>query len=499
MKDERPASGLDGQATAGSLVRLGAELASRALSLVATFVIAMALGVEGFGVFAAALGVALVVAELADLGLHGTASRALVAGTLPLASLARARALATAVVVVMALGLPLAVTLLAPALPDAPAALRRALAIAPLLSPLLLHATLAGAVEWLGVVLRAGERRGQEAALLLSARGLALVSVVLALTVSASASRVAWALALSTLAPLALGVTLVARGARRDAAAGGWATGTPARRSIRAVLRDSLPLAVNGVLALLALRIELLLLLALRGPREAGLFAAALKVVESLGGVPAAISGGAMPALTREALTGGNGARGRTAATVAFLAVPAAVGLVLLAPQAMQLLGEGYAASARPLRVLAVAVVATFTNAVLLHALLAAGRAAWLPRLTALRLGAALLLAVPLIAALGAFGGALGFLAAELVLLVAAARACAAARFEVPVARPLGLALLASLPMAALLAAWRPALAPALLLGLASYGATLALAWRLRRRSLPALSRLAGGGAWRRA
>jgi O-antigen/teichoic acid export membrane protein len=487
-----------GQATAGSLVRLGAELASRALSLAASFVIAVGLGVEGFGVFAAALGAALVIAELADLGLHGTASRALVAGTLPLATLARARALATVPVVALALALSLAGEAVAGALSGSPAAPRWLAQAAPLLAPLLLYATLSGAVEWLGVVLRASDRRGQEAALLLSSRALALAAVALALASSPSppAARLAWALCCSAPLPLVLGVALVARAARRRAsAAGARQRGGAAAASVLGVLRQALPLAVNGVLALVAIRVELVLLLALRGPREAGLFAAALKAVESLGGVPAAISGGAMPALTREALTGGSGARRRTATLVALVAVPAAAALALLAPQLAGLLGEGYAEAVAPLRLIAAALVATFMNALLLHALIAAGRAAWLPRLTALRLGLALVTAAPLVLAFGAVGGALGFLASELVLLLAASRACAAARFEVPVVRSLGRALPAVLPMAALLALLRPALPLAVPLGLACYAATLALAWPPGGR----VRDLARPDAWRRA
>jgi O-antigen/teichoic acid export membrane protein len=49
-------------ATRGSGVKLAAELLGRALSLAASFALAAGLGVEGFGVFAAASGVAVILA-----------------------------------------------------------------------------------------------------------------------------------------------------------------------------------------------------------------------------------------------------------------------------------------------------------------------------------------------------------------------------------------------------------------------------------------------------
>ena len=97
--------------------------------------------------------------------------------------------------------------------------------------------------------------------------------------------------------------------------------------------------------------------------------------------------------------------RSRTAWTLAFLAAPAAVGLGLVAPAvARLLLGAGqdaaaYAGTAAPLRLLSLALPALFMNGLLLSALVAAGRAAWLPRLTAARVLAAFALAVPLVSA----------------------------------------------------------------------------------------------------
>ena len=128
---------------------------------------------------------------------------------------------------------------------------------------------------------------------------------------------------------------------------------------------------------------------------------------------------------------------------------------------------------------LAPALVALFMNTVLLHALIAIGRAETLPKLTALRVLAAAVLAFVLVPRFGVTGAALGFLLSELLLGVLAWRACASSRFPVPLAAPLALAATVSLPMAAAVAWFGGGAVAAALLGAAVYGATLAFAWRM--------------------
>ena len=79
------------EATRGSAIRLGAEGAARLLSLATTFLLAVGLGVEGFGTYATLFGVALIVAQLGDLGLQQVAAPALVSGALSLRDLVSAR------------------------------------------------------------------------------------------------------------------------------------------------------------------------------------------------------------------------------------------------------------------------------------------------------------------------------------------------------------------------------------------------------------------------
>jgi O-antigen/teichoic acid export membrane protein len=466
-----PAAGLSeaAQATRGSGVRLAAELGSRIFALATSFLLAAGLGVESFGVFAAASGVAVLLAELGELGLQQTAARALVAGTLGLRAMLRARLALTALALLVA------------------AASATASAVLP---PLVLFFVLTGWSEFLGVALRARGHRVAEAMVLLSLRASTLAAVAVALAGDVSLTGLAWAHVASSLPPLLLGSVLAAR------VRGAGPVVAP--QAVAFVLKASLPLAVNGALALVALRVELLLVFALRGSYEAGLFGAALKIVEALNGVPTAISAGAMPSLTREALAAPAGTgpapgpaavRARTAASAALLGVPAAVGLGLLAPGVVRLLGADYAGAAPALRVLSVAVVAHFMNSVLIHSLIAAGRAGWLPRMSGGRVAAAALAALVLVPRWGAVGAAVGYTASETLLLAAYARACVLTGFRVRLAAPLSAAAAASVPMTLVVGAVAGGTVPRAAAGAAVYAATLAVAWWLGR---PRLVRLLG-------
>jgi O-antigen/teichoic acid export membrane protein len=445
------------EATRGSAIKLGAELLGRVLALVTSLLIARGLGPADFGVFAFLSGVAVLLSEIGDAGLQGTAQRALVAHTLSLRAMLRAKA----ALLVIALA----------------AAAALALGSQALLAPLVLYYLLAGWSEFLGVALRARGWRGAEAATILCLRAVTLGLVVLVFVRGLGLAGLAWALAASPLLAIAVGFALVRQSEREPQPA------APEARGRLEVLRLALPLGLNGLLALLSLRVEILALPLFVDDHATGLFAAALKVVDSLILVPAAIAAGAMPALTREALRGSGPVRERTATTVALLGVPAAVGLFALAPGVIQLLyGSEYAPAALALRLLAPALLAIFLNNVLLHALLALGRAPLLPRLTAARVTVAAGAALLLIPRMGIAGAALGFTLAELALLPLAARACSREGFSVPLLRGVSLAALLSLPMALVLALLPGSALRAIVAGALTYGLTLLGVWRLLPR-----------------
>ncbi|MGD8898418.1 MAG: polysaccharide biosynthesis C-terminal domain-containing protein [Acidobacteriota bacterium] len=465
-------------ATRGSAIKLGAEVLSRLLTLATTILIARNLGASGTGAFGTPWIIAPLVAELAEFGLQATATRALVAGTFSLGALVRARAVVFALVVllvIVAAATPLASIVGTVAPPSFQLGV---------LAVLVLFFALSGWGEFLGVALRCRGARVQEGGVLLVVRASGLALAAAALAAGAGFGGLAWALAVSPLPGIALGAWLLRRHPPP-------VRGTDAL--VGPVLAAAFPLALYGGLLLLSPRVEFLVLAWTRGDYEKGLFFAVLNVVWPLSLVPSAVAAGAMPALTREALAGGGGVRQRTAGTLALFAAPASVGLMIVAPSLVPFVfGPEFAPGAVWLRIMALAVVPMFMNGLMTWALIAAERAASLPRLLATRIVVAFVLALLLVPRLGATGAAIGFVLAEAVLLVLSVRACAAARFAVPVGRAIVVALLATLPMA--LAVWgvRDTLVLALGVGGLTYAATLAAAWQL----FPGLARpLLGAGA----
>jgi O-antigen/teichoic acid export membrane protein len=454
------------EATRGSAIKLGAEVVSRLLGFATMWLLLRGLGplrglgASEFGVLGELSVYALLLAEAGELGLQALASRALVAGTLSLESLVRARSALALLVAGLAVAGGLAL--------DGPA-----------LALLVAWFALSGWCEFFGVALRCRGARLAEAGVLLVLRGGALLAAVLALAAGARLTGVAAALALSPLPALVLGAWRLRRSAPSPAVGGGLVSPV-------AVLEQSFPLAVHGLLLLLSPRVEFLVLSWLLPDRQAvGLFYAALLVFWPLAMIPTAIAAGAMPALTREALQGGAAVRRRTAALLALVAAPAAIGLVLVArPAAELLLGPGsspadHAATAELLRLLCLALPALFANALLSASLIAAGRAPWLPRLTASRVLIALALALALVPALGARGAALGLALAEWLLVALASTACRRASFAVPVLRPLGWALVSCVPMALAVRGVSGSLALAVPVGAITWAASLAAAWKL--------------------
>ena len=439
------------EATRGSAIKLAAEVASRGLGLLTTVLVTRGLGVEGFGVFGGPFVAAVIVAELGELGLQATASRALVAGTVSLRSLARARLVLLAVVGGLALV---------------------SVPVSPLLSPLVLFFLLSGWWEFAGVALRCRGGRVHEASLLVTLRGGGLVLAAAALQAGAGPRGVAWALAASPLPALAFGAAWLAR--RKPAV-------PPPDLGVRDVLRLSAPLAIHSGLLLLSPRVEYLVVAAFLGDREKGLFLAALQVFWFLGMVPSAVAAGAMPSLTREAMAGRGPVRGRTAGLLAALAAPAAVGLGLVAPALVAtVFGADYGPAAPWLGVLAAGVPPLFLNALVAAALVAAGHAPVLPRITAVRVGVAFVIAVVAVPRFGVPGAAAGLVTAEWLLLALGLRACRAASFEVRAVRPLAWALVACVPMALAVSGVRDSLTLAVAVGALSWAATLAAVVGLR-------------------
>ncbi|MEO5761505.1 MAG: oligosaccharide flippase family protein [Vicinamibacteria bacterium] len=428
----RPSSARE--ASIGSAVRLAAEIAVRFSSIVATLWLTRSLGVTLFGEFILCLSVGLMIAELCDLGLNAIVVPQIVRDSASLRTLLWLKAAMTAGVGgigVVLVPVTASLTSVAPFL----------LALATL------HFLGASWIEFMGTSLRALGRRGEEAALLLLFR-LALVALVIGAPFGLTLRGSALSYAAAVVPALVLGLVLLGKHLPDRGAA---------VMDIRAVLRQAAPMGVNGYLSLLSTRVELFVLQGPFGSHVVGLFGGALRIVESLLTLPSAIAGGALPAISREVVTGSRGAAQRTFGLVVWLAAPCAVGLAVRAPEVLAVLGPGFVDGAPALKILSVGLFLCFSNVALFHALIGAGETAVIPRLTGLRVGVALALALMLIPSLGLVGAAISFTGAEAFLLAMLTRA-ARLHVHIDVARPVVWSLGACVPMAVALSLWNPAL-----------------------------------------
>jgi O-antigen/teichoic acid export membrane protein len=440
---EITSNGSAADAFAGSAVRLSAEIVIRFSSIVATLWLTRSLGVTAFGEFILCLSFGLMIAELCDLGLNAIVVPTVVRNRGDLRTLLRMKAMATGTVAVLGAGLvPLAAFW---------SGLR-----GDVIAFTTLHFLGASWIDMAGSALRAVGRRGEEALILVVFR-LSMVTLVLGAPFGTTVAGAAWAYALSVV-PAALLAWARLRGEAGAARSGG--------SEMRALVGQAAPLGVNGYLAILSTRVELFLLQAFAGAQAVGLFGGAIRIVESLLTLPAAIAAGALPAVSRDVVQGSRGAAQRTFGLVVWIGVPAMIGLGMCAPDVMRVLGPGFVDGAPALRVLSIALLLCFANAALSHFLIAAGRTGVIPGLTALRIGVAALLGIVLIPAFGQTGAAWSFTAAELVLFATLVRATRD-HADVQVLRPFAAALLACLPMMALLTFWHASL-PLSILGSAA-------------------------------
>lgn len=449
MIDEGPSPSAR-EASMGSAIRLGAEIVVRFSSIVATLWLTRSLGVASFGAFLLALSLGLMIAELCDLGLNAITVPLIVRARANLRTLVVLKAMMTGVVAGLgAVLIPLASWISG---------------VDPVVLALTtVHFLGASWIEATGSALRALGRRVEEALLLFVFR-FVLVGLVIGAPFGMSVTGASRAYGLAIVPAILFGGARLLMERRRS---GDGAPGAP----MRTILRQAIPLGVNGYLAILSTRVELFLLQAFHGEHLVGLFGGALRIVESLLTLPSAIAAGALPSVSRDVVRGTRGAAQRTFGLVVWIGAPAATGLALCAPDVLRVLGPGFVEGASALRILSVALLLCFANAALFHLLIAAGETGLVPRLTGLRVGVAVAAGLALIPHLGRSGAALSFTTAELVLFLGLIRQ-ARGHAELQVLRPLGSALLACLPMVALLSLNRLSLPVSILTGALLFIAT---------------------------
>jgi O-antigen/teichoic acid export membrane protein len=182
------------------------------------------------------------------------------------------------------------------------------------------------------------------------------------------------------------------------------------RAAIRSVLTESLPFFFLVLVILLYNQIDIVLLSFLSGDREVGVYAAATKIFEATGLIPAGVMGTVLPALAHDWAV----SRPQFAATfqaafkyLTMLGLPLAAGSTICAAKLIHLLyGSQYEPSIAVLRILIWTVVFCFWNYLLFTALIAMDRERDLVKIGACGVLVSLVFNFLLIPPYGALGSA---------------------------------------------------------------------------------------------
>ncbi len=385
---EADTSNLLRNAFTASIGKVFWDVASRSLTLLLSILLARNLGAQGYGIYAVAWYVAWMLAQVTDLGLHIVTLRSLAKTWEPrvVASAVAAKALVSALLI----GGFAAVS----ASPILSTNVR-------LLWLLLAVSLLVSWIELFGVILRSRGRIAREGIVLTVLRLGLLAGALIAIRGNAGLEGIALALVLGAAPGLWLALAWMAKAWRRTSFRPDWL-------EVRGLYQASLPLAVSAAITIVYLRADLLILAALRGATDAGIFASAFRLFEAMFVLSGGIVAGSFPLLAARFGQRGFPSLSRFVLTILLLvAIPAATGLFALAgPIIGFLFGEGFTEAARPLTFLAVALVAVFMNALTTHLLIVSGRMRYLVGCMTVRLTVGILLDLVLIPRYGAVGAA---------------------------------------------------------------------------------------------
>lgn len=432
LRSEMPTAALLRKAFTAGTGRVVWDGLARSLSFLLTIVLARSFGAEGYGVFAVAWYAAWMLSQVTDLGLHlatlRSLSRELHEGLVASAVAAKA---ALSLLAVVAAALVRSLTPISGTMGEGSRVLGY-----------LLGAQLIGSwVELAGIVLRSRGRIAREGALLTTLRlgwlGAGIWTVVngrgsgagIAGVGNENLETLASTLFVSSLPALGLALMLLTR-------SGGSSFHSVPGAATLALVKQAFPLAATTAITLLYLRADLLLVGALRGSTEAGLFQSAFRLFEATFVLSGGIAAGTFPFLA--ARVGRRGFEGLSWFVFGLelgVAAPLAGLFIVFGDHIVALVyGDGFRGAAPVLAFLGAALVAVFVNAATTHLLVAAGRTGRLLFSMIVRLVVGITLDFLLIPVWGATGAAVAVAVAEWSLL-AASLAWAADLFGPPVSQ----------------------------------------------------------------
>ena len=394
---------IGGTATRWTAMRLSADVLSRLLQLLVLIALARRLDESTFGTLMVGATAGLIAAQLADAGLSlvvgADVARRISAGPAALGS-------ALGIKVILSFLSIVGLLLIYPVLGSTPAAAGAALIAAAL--------SLDTFVQFSAVQLRAVSAFRLDWVTALVPRALTVAVVVPTILVAPEPTIIGavW------LAASGVGAAIAVMILRSRVAPGPAST-----RMARQLLARAWPIGASIVVSMLYTRVAVFLLQGLRSSEDVAQYALALRFLEPMYLVPAAMSAVFYPAYVRalaDSPAGANRLLGRWTSAVAGLGLVAYVGLAVLGvPLAVLFFGPAFQPSGELLRVLGLVLIPGFTSFLLNQALIASGHARYNLRVMVLLLVFSLAANTWAITAIGAWGAAGVAVVVEVLLLAA--------------------------------------------------------------------------------
>lgn len=322
------------------------------------------------------------------------------------------------------------------------------------------------------VVYRATERMSYEAVIVFVERWTYVLILVLFVMRGVSFSYLFWANIISAVIKLILGTWVTATRFHRPTLHVDWSV-------YRNYLHETIPVGVSQLINSVSLRVGIVLLSLLGTSRAVGIFAGPYRIVDAVGLMSIVLLTAIFPVMGRRAKWQPQGltpVMNKTLRALLFVAVPASIGLAVLArPTVDIVLGNEYSEAANVLTLLALILVPVYLNRMLSFAFIAINRQKEYAYITGSALVITVILDLLLIPQYGLWGAVAGTIVGEVARL--AFGYYYYARFASPLELFVTLKRLAPAAIALLIALIALERVSWLLAGFVGLAAYLAIAW----------------------
>ena len=348
-----------GQTIAKNTFWLGASnVGSRLIKLILMVYAARILGTSGYGVFSYALGLSILFSVLSDIGINSLTTREVSSSDKPHQKFIATSLMIRLVLIIISI---LAIILIAPLFTKIPE-------VIPLL-PVIAILIALDSMRNFALAINRGEQKMEIEAVVLIVTNVTIVVVgIITLIAFATSRALTAAYAIGTGVGLIIALAILRRHFRNilryfD------------RRMVKDIIKNAWPFALLGLSGVIMINTDLVMIGALRGASEVGLYSAAQKPIQVLYSIPVMIASAFFPAITKF-VNKDNKKLGRvmekTIAATLLVGMPIAFGGIILGKQIIGFLfGGAYISATFAFQILLLTVLITFPSAVVAHAIFA--------------------------------------------------------------------------------------------------------------------------------